>query len=140
MPGYHGAGDQRDNSTTWGVQDDLEWDRKMGDGSRLQHWYTFIYKAILGEILPAYISSKFQVIKNGLNLRSNDWIRCVVPKFSSEVGKKCLAFNGPWVWNDLQQSLKLATLISVRRFKSLIVVRSHILVIALLSQVILHVG
>ena len=87
---------------------------------RLQHWYTFIYKAILGGILPSYISSKFELNQNGLNLRSNAWIRCVVPAFTSEVGKKCLAFYGPWSWNDLQKSLKLPTFISVRRFKGII--------------------
>ena len=88
---------------------------------RLQHWYTFIYKAILGDTLPSYISSKFNLVRNGLNLRSNAWIRCVLPDCSSEVGKKSLAFFGPWSWNDLQSRLKLATLISVPRFKRIIV-------------------
>ena len=83
---------------------------------RLQHWYNFIYKAILGD-LPSYISSKFKLVRNGLNLRSNAWLRCEVPSFSSEGGKKCLSFFGPWSWNDLQTRLKLAALIPLRSFK-----------------------
>ena len=89
---------------------------------RLQHWYTFIYKAIWGGILPSYISSKFALVRNGLNLRSNAWLRCSVPTFSSEVGKKCLAYFGPWSWNNLQFKLKLASLIPLQRFKRIIAV------------------
>ena len=54
---------------------------------RMLHWYTFIYKAILGD-LPSYICSKFQPIQNSLNLRSNCWLRHVVPTTRSEAGKK----------------------------------------------------
>ena len=88
---------------------------------RLQHWYLFIYKAIFGNLLPAYISSKFKLVRNGLNLRSNAWVRCIIPTSTPEVGKKSLAFFGPWSWNDLQTRLKLASLIPVRRFKRIIV-------------------
>ena len=83
---------------------------------RMKHWYLFCYKALLGT-LPTYISSKFVLVRNGLNLRSNTWLRCVVPSSSSEGGKKCLAYFGPWSWNDLQTRLKLPELISFRSFK-----------------------
>ena len=76
------------------------------EARRLQHWYTFIYKAILGGILPSYISAKFALVRNGLNLRSNACIRSVVPTS----------------WNDLQCKLKLASLIPLQRFKRIILV------------------
>ena len=83
---------------------------------RLLHWYIFIYKAILGNV-PPYICSKFELVQNSLNLRSNAWMRYVVPNTKSEAGKKTLAFFGPWSWNDLQTRLKLASLIPLVTFK-----------------------
>ena len=63
--------------------------------------------------LPAYINSKFVLVRNGLNLRSDSWLRCVVPSFSSVRGKKCLAYY----WNDLQTKLKLPEMIALRQFQ-----------------------
>ena len=83
---------------------------------RLLHWYILTYKAILG-ILPGYINSKFIPVQNSLNLRSNAWLRYVVPPIKSESGKKSLAFFGPWSWNDLQTKLKLASIVPLVTFK-----------------------
>ena len=59
---------------------------------RMLHWYTFIYKAILGD-LPSYICSKFQQIQNSLNLRSNCWLRYVVPTTRGWEKKSCLLWT-----------------------------------------------
>lgn len=83
---------------------------------RLQHWYVFIYKAVLGK-LPWYICSKLELIKNSLNLRSSTWMRFKVPPVRTEASKRSLFYFGPWSWNDLQTRLKLASPISLYCFK-----------------------
>ena len=85
--------------------------------SRLQHWYFFIHKAILGDILP---SSKFDLVRNGLNLYSIKCLDTVCNIFFRGGGQKKYFF-GPWSWNDLQTNLKKASLIILRRFKGIIV-------------------
>ena len=97
---------------------------KLVLSNRLQHWLNFVYKALLGE-LPLYISSKFKLVNNRLNLRSNTWLHCVVPKGTKTVGgKKSLQYFGPWSWNDLQSDLKLASFIPLRSFKRITLDRS----------------
>ena len=83
---------------------------------RLQHWYIFIYKAMLGK-LPLYICSKFEIVQNSLNLRSSAWVRLKVPPVRTEASKRSLFYFGPWSWNDLQSRIKLPSLVSLYSFK-----------------------
>ena len=87
---------------------------------RLHHWYIFIYKALIG-LLPPYLSSYLTITSNPrYNLRSEDFLNASVPRARTEYGKSAFAYSAPKTWNQLQTTVKLTTLVSLRRFKLLI--------------------
>lgn len=85
---------------------------------RLTHWYTFIYKAILG-LLPPYICSLITVRNiESYGLRSKGHLLLSVPCFRTELGKRAFVFSAPTSWNNLQKDLKLTDLIPLNDFNS----------------------
>lgn len=73
---------------------------------RLCHWYTFIYKAILG-LLPSYLCVYIIQKRNGQHfLRSQDFFMLSVPKTRTEMGKKAFLYSAPSAWNTLQKGLE----------------------------------
>lgn len=84
---------------------------------RMCHWYTFIYKAILG-LLPRYLWI-FIVQKVGQYfLRSQDLFLLNVPFAHTDHGKRAFKHSAPSSWNTLQNVLKLDNLITLTAFKS----------------------
>ncbi len=76
---------------------------------RLQHWYIFIYKAILG-LLPSYLLTYISVNNIGTyNLRSQDLFLLSVPKVRTELGKKAFKYAAPSTRN------KLVSLVAFKR-------------------------
>ncbi len=57
---------------------------------RLQHWYLFLYRAILCR-LPMYIRSKFVFVQNTHDLRSNNWLGLKIPSVWTETGERSLS-------------------------------------------------
>lgn len=86
---------------------------------RQQHWYIFIYKAILGK-LPPYLCRLFVYNTCTYNLRSTQWLLYKVPRACSELGKTAFSYHAPWSWNNIQNLLKLEVLIPLSNFKSLV--------------------
>ncbi len=87
---------------------------------RLQHWYIFIYKDILG-LLQSYLLTYISVNNIGTyNLRSQDLFLLSVPKVRTELGKKAFKYAAPSTWNKLQKSMKLNKLVSLVAFKRML--------------------
>ncbi len=87
---------------------------------RLQHWYIFIYKAILG-LLPSYLLTYISVNNIGTyNLRSQDLFLLSVSKVRTELGIKACKYAAPSTWNKLQKSMKLNKLVSLVPFKRML--------------------
>ena len=85
---------------------------------RLSHWYTLIYKAILG-LLPNYLCVCINQRSVGqYSLRSLDFFMLTVPNARTEMGKRAFGYSAPSSWNMLQNVLKLRELISLTTFKS----------------------
>lgn len=85
---------------------------------RLSHWYTFIYKAILG-LLPFYLCIFIVQKCGGYSLRSLDFILLTVPNVRTEFGKRAFMYSAPSSWNTLQNTFKLEELVPIGVFKSL---------------------
>ena len=83
---------------------------------RLQHWHIFIFKIISG-LCPNYLRVLFIPLPSNFNLRSHRFIRYKVPVFTSDYLRSSLSFHGPKSWNDLQDTLRLESLISINAFK-----------------------
>ena len=86
---------------------------------RQQHWYIFIYKAILGKF-PLYLCNLLSVCSGTYQLRSSKWLLFNVPRVITELGKTAFSYLAPWGWNNLQKELKLETLMSLNEFKTTI--------------------
>lgn len=85
---------------------------------RQGHWYTFIYKAMLG-LLPPYICTLVTRTNSGsYSLRSNDQLLLSVPLVRTELGKKAFVHSAPFSWNLLQKDWKLTELLSLNVFKT----------------------
>ena len=84
---------------------------------RLCHWYSFIYKAILG-LLPYYLCVLIKQKSAGnYSLRSQDCFMLTVPNARTEIGKRAFVYSAPSAWNILQKVLKLNDFISLNAFK-----------------------
>lgn len=86
---------------------------------RQQHWYIFIYKAILGKF-PLYLCNLLSVCSGTYQLRSSKWLLFNVPRVTTKLGKTAFSYLAPWGWNNLQKELKLETLMSLNEFKTTI--------------------
>lgn len=86
---------------------------------RTLHWYTFIYKSILG-LLPAYLSNYLSCKQSTYSLRTHDFITYFIPVVRTEKGKRAFSYAAPSSWNSLQLSLKLSSLIPLSSFKLLL--------------------
>ena len=84
---------------------------------RLCHWYSFIYKAILG-LLPYYLCVLIKQKSAGnYSLRSQDCFMLTVPNARTEIGRRAFVYSAPSAWNILQKVLKLNYFISLNAFK-----------------------
>ncbi|CDQ73488.1 unnamed protein product [Oncorhynchus mykiss] len=81
---------------------------------RLSHWYTFIYKAILG-LLPFYLCIFIVQKCGGYSLHSLDF-NLLMPKLNLV---KAIMYSAPSSWNTLQNTFKLEELVRIGVFKSL---------------------
>ena len=86
---------------------------------RDQHWYLFVFKAIIGK-LPPYLASLL-VWKSRPNItRSNDWLTLEVPHVRTNQGKTAFHYSAPNSWNYLQLSLKINQTITLEKFRGLL--------------------
>lgn len=86
---------------------------------RLKHWYTLIYKAILGKML-FYLCSFLVRSVNKYQLRSHSDLLLTVPKIRTGHGRNSFSYLAPWSWNSLLNILKCDDLVSLAEFKHLI--------------------
>ena len=91
---------------------------------RVQHQLLYIYKAILQK-LPDYLNSLLSWRTGRYQTRSQDYLLLDIPFARKEIGKKAFKHYAPRVWNTLQESTKLDTLIPLGSFKHLINSDSH---------------
>lgn len=86
---------------------------------RLNHWYTFLYKAVLG-LLPSYLCSC--VIRKAVgsyNLHSRDLCLLSLPHVCTDLGKTGFMYSAPSTWDVLQRDFSLVQLVSPGVFRSL---------------------
>ena len=83
------------------------------------HWKIFIYKTIIG-LLPLYLSSLISWNCNTLNTRSQSWLSLYLPHVNTKLGKTAFCYKAPYIWNEVQKSLRLCSFISLREFSNLI--------------------
>ncbi|XP_052318847.1 thioredoxin domain-containing protein 12 isoform X23 [Oncorhynchus keta] len=84
---------------------------------RQTHWLQVIYKSLLGKA-PSYLSSLITIAAPTLSTRSSRYISLVTtPKDNSSFGCLSFQFSAANDWNELQNSLKLETHISITSFK-----------------------
>src|SRR4029434_10933099 len=85
---------------------------------RLCHWYSFIYKAILG-LLPYNLCFLIKQKSAGkYSLRSEDCFMLTVPNARTEIGKRAFMYSAPSAWNILQKVLKRNYFSSLNAFKT----------------------
>ena len=85
---------------------------------RLEHWYIFLYKAILGD-LPSYLCSLLTPkITNRSNLRSDGQIMYAIPLTRTVFGESAFKAFAPSSWCNLQGYFKLDYLPSMEHFKT----------------------
>ena len=86
--------------------------------SRLGHWCTVIYKAMLG-LLASYVCNLItQRSVDSYGLRSNDQLLLSVPFARTELRKRDFVYSAPSTWNTLQKNWKITQLITLNAFKS----------------------
>ena len=83
---------------------------------RDQHWFIFIFKALIGR-LPPYLNSMLQWKATGYHTRSQNYLMLEVPHASTELGKSAFRCCAPHTWNTLQASLKYRSLVSLGCFQ-----------------------
>lgn len=85
---------------------------------RLEHWYVFLYKAIMYK-LPSYLCSLLipKVTTGKCNLRSNGQIMYDIPRTRTVFGESAFKFFAPSTWYKLQKYLKLEHLPTLMQFK-----------------------
>ena len=57
---------------------------------------------------------------NTLNTRSQSWLSLYVPHVNTKLGKTAFCYKAPYIWNEVQKSLRLCSFISLREFSNLI--------------------
>ena len=89
------------------------------ENRRKQHLLLLIFKALAGKV-PLYLSSLLKHREISYFTRSQSYITLEVPHTSSKLGETAFYSYAPVKWNEIQKSLKMDTLISVKDFKVLI--------------------
>lgn len=85
---------------------------------RLEHWYIFLYKAILGD-LPSYLCSLLiPKVARRCNLQSDGQIMYVVPPTRTVFGESAFKVFAPSSWCELQRHFKMDYLPCMEHFKS----------------------
>ena len=88
------------------------------ESRRLEHWYSFLCKAILGE-MPLYLCSLLTPkVTDRRNLRSDGQIMYVIPRTRTVFGENAFKVFAPSSWKKLQDHFKLDYLPSMEQFKS----------------------
>ena len=90
------------------------------ENRRKLHLYMLIFKALIGK-LPPYINSMLSLKSNPYASRSSSWITLDTPFMKSDLGKTAFSSLAPRTWNHLQDTFKLDTLPSARKFKELVI-------------------
>ncbi len=85
---------------------------------RLAHWYTFIYKVILGLLPQCLCVLITQKSVEQYSLRSQDFAMLSVPNAQTEIEKRAFRYSAPSAWTLLQNGLKLKELVSLKAFIS----------------------
>ena len=83
---------------------------------RKTHWLMLIYKTLLG-LTPHYLTYLLQPSSSTYNTRSASHILLKVPKANTSLGRSSFQFAAASDWNELQQTLKLDSFISISSFK-----------------------
>ena len=83
---------------------------------RKTHWLMLIYKTLLG-LTPPYLRYLLQPSSSTYNTRSASHILLKVPKAHTSLGRSSFQFAAASDWNELQQTLKLDSFISISSFK-----------------------
>ena len=76
------------------------------------HWFSYIYKSIIGKT-PPYLSSLLNIATKSLNLRSSKYINLDLPSVRIDFGCHSFQYSAAFDWNELQKTLKLDSLISL---------------------------
>ncbi len=102
---------------------------------RLEHWYIFLFKAILYK-LPSYLCSllTLKVTTSKCNLRSYGQIMYDIPQTITVVGESAFKVFAPLSWYKLQNHLKLDYLPTMTQFKIRIkdwVLNAHVLLLSI---------
>ena len=85
---------------------------------RMEHWYMFLYKAILHD-LPPYLCSLMVPKTNSARItRSSSLIMYNVPRTRTTFGESAFKYFAPSSWCKLQEHLKLESLITLNNYKS----------------------
>jgi hypothetical protein len=82
---------------------------------RKTHWLMLIYKTLLG-LTPPYLRYLLQSSSSTYNTRSAIHILLKVPKAHTSLGRSSFQFAAASDWNELQQTLKLDSFISISAF------------------------
>ena len=84
------------------------------------HWYLFIFKSLIGK-QPPYITGMLDQKNIGrYSTRSSDLLLLKRPNAGSNLRQHSFMFTAPKMWNDLQKSLKIRTLPTLKQFRTLI--------------------
>lgn len=70
--------------------------------------------------MPLYLSSLIHWNCNTLNTRSQSWLSLYLPHVNTKLGKTAFCYKAPYIWNEVQKSLRLCSFISLREFLNLI--------------------
>ena len=84
---------------------------------RDQHWFLFIYKALIGSS-PSYLTSLLNWKSTPYGTRSQTLMLLEIPQASTDLGKSAFKYCAPHTWNTLQASLKYSSLVPLGRFQS----------------------
>ena len=85
---------------------------------RLHHWYTLIYKAILGKIPLSLFFLTRSV--NKYKLQSHSHLLLTVPRIRTGDGRNSFSYSAPWSWNSLLNIFKCDDLVKLVEFKQLV--------------------
>ena len=83
---------------------------------RKTHWLMLIYKTLLG-LTPPYLRYLLQSSSSTYNTSSGSHILLKVSKAHTSLGCSSFQFAAASDWNELQQTLKLDSFISISSFK-----------------------
>src|SRR4029434_5663225 len=63
---------------------------------------------------------RFSVPNPTLNTRSQSWLSLYLPHVNTKLGKTAFCYKAPYIWNEVEKSLRLCSFISLREFLNLI--------------------